>query len=75
MSVVTAANGPIGYSIDGILAKGFMATDPSEASFGLCKPLEHRGVELISEAGTSVWHQLSTHDYLVAFGFFREPFS
>lgn len=54
--------------------KGFMAvaTDPSDGIFGLWQPLEHRGFEVIGEAGAPVWHQLTTRDYRAAVEFYRE---
>lgn len=57
-------------------AKGFMsmATDPSGAFFGLWQPLEHRGFEVIGEAGSPVWHQLTTRDYRAALDFYRDVF-
>jgi uncharacterized protein len=56
--------------------KGFMsiATDSAGASFGLWQPLEHHGFEVIGEAGSPVWHQLTTRDYRAAVGFYREVF-
>ena len=49
-------------------AKGYMslATDPSGAFFGLWQPLEHHGFEVIGEAGSPVWHQLTSRDYRAA---------
>lgn len=57
-------------------AKGFMsmATDPAGAFFGLWQPLEHRGFEVIGEAGAPVWHQLSTRGYDAALDFYRSIF-
>ncbi len=59
-----------------IPAKGFMAmaTDPAGAVFGLWQPLQHRGFEVIGEAGAPVWHQLTTRDYRDAVDFYREVF-
>lgn len=56
--------------------QGFMAvgTDPSGATLGLWQPLEHRGFEVIGEAGAPVWHQLTTRDYRAAVDFYREVF-
>lgn len=55
-------------------AKGFMslASDPTGAMFGLWQPLEHRGFEVIGEAGSPVWHQLTTHDHRAAVDFYRD---
>jgi uncharacterized protein len=55
-------------------AKGHMsvATDPSGAFFGLWQPLEHRGFELIGEAGSPVWHQLTARGFSAALDFYRE---
>ncbi|HWS92404.1 MAG TPA: VOC family protein, partial [Mycobacterium sp.] len=47
-------------------------TDPSSAFFGLWQPLEHRGFEVIGEAGSPAWHQLTTRDYRAAVDFYRE---
>lgn len=57
-------------------AKGFMAmaADPSGAVLGLWQPLDHRGFELFGEAGSPVWHQLTTRDYHAAVDFYREVF-
>lgn len=73
-SAVTAAGGAVGMGPMEVPAQGFMAmaTDPSGASFGLWQPLEHRGFEVVGEAGAPVWHQLSTRDYLAALDFYRQ---
>lgn len=57
-----------------IPAQGHMcvATDPSGAMFALWQPLEHRGFEVIGEAGSPVWHQLTSRDYRCAIDFYRE---
>ena len=54
--------------------KGWMAmgTDPSGAFFGLWQPIEHHGFEIIGEAGTPVWHELTTRDFAKAVDFYRE---
>ena len=64
MSVVTVAGGSACMGPMEIPAIGHMgvATDPSGAFFGLWQPLEHRGFEVIGEAGSPVWHQLTTRD-------------
>jgi predicted enzyme related to lactoylglutathione lyase len=56
--------------------KGFMslATDPSGALFGGWQPLEHRGFQVIGEAGAPVWHQLTTRDFRGALDFYRAVF-
>jgi uncharacterized protein len=74
LSAVTAAGGSVCLEAMEVPAKGFMsvAVDPSGAFFGLWQPLEHRGFELIGEAGSPVWHQLTTHDYRAAVDFYRE---
>ncbi|SON60913.1 Putative glyoxylase CFP32 [Mycobacterium simulans] len=76
VSAVTAAGGSGFLDPMEVPAKGFMAmaTDPSNASFGLWQPLGHRGFEVIGEAGAPVWHQLTTHDYRAAVDFYREVF-
>lgn len=75
-SALTAAGGSIGIEPMEVRSKGFMsmATDPSGAAFGLWQPLEHRGFEVVGEAGTPVWHQLTTRDYRAAVEFYREVF-
>lgn len=76
MSAVTATGGSVCLQTMEVPAKGFMslAADPSGASFGLWQPLEHRGFEVIGEAGAPVWHQLGTRDYRAAVDFYREVF-
>jgi predicted enzyme related to lactoylglutathione lyase len=73
MSAVTAAGGSVYLTME-VPAKGHMsfATDPSGAVFGLWQPLEHRGFEVIGEAGSPVWHQLTTRDYRAALDFYRQ---
>ena len=73
-SAVTAAGGSALPGPMEVPAKGFMAqaTDPSGAFFGLWQPLEHRGFEVIGEAGSPVWHQLTTRGYRAAIDFYRE---
>jgi predicted enzyme related to lactoylglutathione lyase len=75
-SAVTAAGGSIGIQPVEVPAKGFMsmAADPSGAVFGLWQPLEHRGFELVGEAGAPAWHQLTTRDYQAALDFYRQVF-
>jgi predicted enzyme related to lactoylglutathione lyase len=74
MSAVTAAGGTTCLDIMEVPTKGYMslATDPSSAFFGLWQPLEHRGFEVIGEAGSPVWHQLTTRDFAAATDFYRE---
>lgn len=71
-AAVTAAGGTVCMAME-VPAKGHMSlqTDPSGAFFGLWQPLEHRGFELIGEAGSPVWHQLTTRDYAAAVDFYR----
>ncbi|OBK26708.1 VOC family protein [Mycobacterium asiaticum] len=56
--------------------QGFMAVaaDPTGAGFGMWQPLEHRGYEVVGEAGAPVWHQLTTRDYRAAVDFYRDVF-
>ena len=56
--------------------KGWMAvlSDPTGAAIGLWQPTGHRGFEVVGEAGTPVWHQLTTRDYGTALGFYRQVF-
>ncbi|OBI15816.1 hydroxylase [Mycobacterium sp. E2327] len=76
VSAITAAGGTLCMGPHEVPAKGHMgvATDPSGAFFGLWQPLEHRGFEVIGEAGSPVWHQLTTRDFRAALDFYREVF-
>ncbi|QLL06682.1 VOC family protein [Mycobacterium vicinigordonae] len=76
VSAVPAAGGTVCLPPMEVPAKGFMATatDASGASLGLWQPLEHRGFEVIGEAGAPVWHQLTTRDYRAAVDFYRQVF-
>jgi predicted enzyme related to lactoylglutathione lyase len=76
MSAVTAAGGAACMGPMEVPAKGHMAlaTDPACGLFGLWQPLEHRGFEVIGEAGAPVWHQLTTRDFRAAVDFYREVF-
>ncbi|CDO90692.1 hydroxylase [Mycobacterium triplex] len=71
-----AAGGTVCVEPMEIPAKGFMglATDPSGGLLGFWQPLEHRGFEMIGEAGAPVWHQLTSRDYRAAIEFYRELF-
>jgi len=73
-STLTAAGGSMFMGPMEVPAQGVMAiaTDPSGAHFGLWQPLEHRGFEVIGEAGSPAWHQLTTRDYRAAVDFYRE---
>jgi hypothetical protein len=73
-AAVNAAGGSVCMGPMEVPATGFMAVaaDPSSAFFGLWQPLEHRGFEVIGEAGSPVWHQLTTRDYRAAVDFYRE---
>ncbi len=75
-SAVPSAGGTTCMGVMEVPAKGFMAmaTDPSGAMFGLWQPLEHRGFEVIGEAGAPVWHQLNTRDFRAALDFYRAVF-
>ncbi|HWF69444.1 MAG TPA: VOC family protein [Mycobacterium sp.] len=76
VSALTAAGGSCFIGPMEVPTKGHMslAIDPPGAAFGLWQPLEHRGFELIGEAGAPVWHQLTTRDYRAAVDFYREVF-
>jgi uncharacterized protein len=76
VSALTAAGGSSCMGPMEVRAKGHMglATDPSGALFGLWQPLEHRGFDVIGEAGAPVWHQLATRGYRAAVDFYREVF-
>ena len=73
VAAATAAGGVVCVEPMEVPAKGYMgiATDPSGAFFGLWQPLEHRGFEVIGEAGSPVWHQLTSRDYRAALDFYR----
>lgn len=74
VSALTEAGGSLYIAPMEVPAKGFMsmATDPTGAFFCLWQPLEHRGFELIGEAGAPVWHQLTTRDFSAAVEFYRQ---
>jgi predicted enzyme related to lactoylglutathione lyase len=76
VSAVQAAGGIECLAPMEVPAKGFMAMAlaPAGAAFGLWQPLEHRGFEVIGEAGAPVWHQLTTRDFRAAVDFYREVF-
>ncbi|MCV6984443.1 VOC family protein [Mycobacterium shinjukuense] len=74
VATLTAAGGTVCLAPMEVPAKGFMAlaVDPSGAPFGLWQPLQHRGFEVIGEAGVPVWHQLTTRDYRAAIDFYPQ---
>ncbi|MGD1240923.1 VOC family protein [Mycobacterium seoulense] len=76
MSAVTAAGGSVCMGPMEVPVKGFMGlcADRSGAVFGLWQPLEHRGFQIVGEAGSPVWHQLTTRDHHAAVDFYREVF-
>lgn len=76
-SAVASAGGSTCIGVMEVPAKGFMAmaTDPTGAMFGLWQPLEHRGFELVGEAGAPVWHQLTTRNFRAAVDFYRAVFA
>lgn len=49
-----------------------IATDPSGAFFGLWQPTGHQGFEVIGEAGSPVWHELTTREFAKALDFYRQ---
>ena len=59
-----------------VTEKGWMAmgTDPSGAAFGLWQPTGHYGFEVQGEAGSPVWHQLTTREFAKAVDFYRAVF-
>jgi uncharacterized protein len=73
-SALTAAGGSVFMGPHEVPAKGVMAlaSDPSGAMFGLWQPLEHRGFEVIGEAGSPGWHQLTTRDFAASIDFYSE---
>lgn len=76
VSAVAAAGGSCFMGPMEVPAKGHMSlvSDPSGAVLGLWQPLEHRGFEVIGEAGAPVWHQLTTRGYRAAVDFYSEVF-
>ncbi len=74
LAAVKAAGGSVYLEAMEVPAKGYvgLAMDPSGAFFGLWQPLEHRGFEVIGEAGAPVWHQLTTREFAAAVDFYRE---
>lgn len=76
VSALTAAGGSSCLAPMEVLDKGFMclAVDPSGALFGLWQPKQHRGFEVVGEAGAPVWHQLTTRGHRVAVDFYRKVF-
>ena len=68
-----------GTSCDQVMdvpAKGRMAvaTDPAGAVTGLWQPNGHNGFEIVGEAGSPVWHQLTVTDYRGALDFYTSVF-
>lgn len=76
VSAITPAGGSVFMGPHEVPAKGVMAlaADPAGAIFGLWQPLEHRGFEVIGEAGSPVWHQLTTRDFRAAVDFYQQVF-
>ena len=48
--------------------------DPGGAAVGLWEPLEHRGFELVAEAGGISWHELYAREYPAQVGFYTSVF-
>lgn len=74
-AVVAAGGTSCGGAMD-VPAKGRMAiiTDRACGVVGLWQPAEHTGFEVVGEAGTPVWHQLTTRDFDQAIDFYRTVF-
>ncbi len=76
VAAVSAAGGSVYMGPMEIPVKGHMglATDPSGAVFGLWQPSEHKGFELVGEAGAPVWHQLTMRDFRACLDFYQQVF-
>lgn len=75
-AAITPAGGSTCVEPMEVKEKGWMAmgADPSGAVFGLWQPTGHRGFEVLGEADTPVWHQLTTRDFAKAVDFYRALF-
>jgi uncharacterized protein len=73
---VVAAGGQSCVGAMDVPEKGRMAmvTDVAGAMVGLWQPAGHQGFEIVGEAGSPVWHQLTTRDYRKALDFYTEVF-
>lgn len=76
LTSVVAAGGQSCVGPMDVPGKGRMAmvTDTTGAVVGLWQPSGHRGFEVVGEAGSPVWHQLTTSDYRAALAFYTEVF-
>ncbi len=69
---VKGAGGQVMLDVMDVRELGAMAivSDPSGAVVGLWQPKEHRGFDLVDEAGAPVWHELLTRDIAAATAFY-----
>ena len=76
VAAAVAAGGANSMEVMEIPEKGWMAllTDPAGATVGLWQPTGHGGFQVVGEAGSPVWHQLTTRDYDAAIDFYRNVF-
>jgi predicted enzyme related to lactoylglutathione lyase len=74
-SVAAAGGQSCGGAMD-VPGKGRMGmvTDATGATVGLWQPSGHHGFEVVGEAGSPVWHQLTTRDYRKALDFYTSVF-
>jgi uncharacterized protein len=59
-----------------VMDLGTMAVvaDPGGAAIGMWQPGEHKGFEVVDEAGTPSWFELHTRDYDKVVAFYRDVF-
>lgn len=59
-----------------VMDQGRMAffTDPTGAALGVWQAKEHKGADVVSEPGTTAWHQVNTRDPEKAGDFYRAVF-
>jgi uncharacterized protein len=76
LSTVVEAGAKVRLGRMQLPARGVMAaaTDPTGAAFRLWQPVETAGFEAVGEAGTPVWHQLTTAESGSALDFYRKVF-
>jgi predicted enzyme related to lactoylglutathione lyase len=76
VTAAVAAGGQILQEPFTVGAMGRMAVlaDPSGAAVGVWQPIEFDGFRVVAEAGTPIWHELSTRDYDAALAFYTAVF-
>jgi predicted enzyme related to lactoylglutathione lyase len=72
----TAAGGTVLAPVMDVMDAGRMAimADPVGAVFGTWQPGEHKGAELVNEAGALAWDELATRDMDASKGFYAAVF-